>query len=116
MGAVLQVYRPAPMPGDTPIDDSLSDRVDHVVVVNIRGPLQPSLRLPAYKLVAHDRYPRHPMLVPIGADGEVVTCGPSGNFAGGESTPGWCEAVEKITGGVANLVPIYDDGFKGVRS
>ncbi len=113
MGALLQIYRPAPMPGDVPSDRSLSDRVDHIVVVNLRGPLQPSPRLPAYKLVAHDRYARHPMLVPIGADGEVVICGPSINFAGGESTPGWCDAVEKITGGVSNLVAIYDDGFEG---
>lgn len=112
-GALLQVYRPAPMPGDAPADGSLSDRVDHLVVVNLRGSLRPSPSLPAYKLVAHDRYPRHPMLVPLGADGEAVVCGPSGNFAGGEMTPGWCEAVQKITGGVSNLVEIHDDGFVG---
>ncbi len=113
MGALLQVYRPAPMPGDTPNDDSLSDRIDHLVVINLRGSVQPSLRLPAYKLLAHDRYPHHPMLVPIGANGEPVISGPSGNFAGGESTPGWCEAVEKITGGTSNLVAIYDNWFDG---
>ena len=72
MGALLQVYRPVPMPGDTPSNDSPSDRVDHLVVVNLRGPLKPSTTLPAFKLVAHDRYPRHPMLVPIGTDGEAV--------------------------------------------
>ncbi len=113
MGALLQVYRPVPMLGDTPGDTSLSDRIDHLVVVNLRGSLKPSLTLPAFKLVAHDRYPRHPMLVPIGSDGEVVICGRSGNFAGGDVTPGWCEAVEEITGGVSDLVAIYDDGFKG---
>lgn len=116
MGALLQVYRPVPMPGDTPADDSLSDRVDHLVVVNLRGPVQPGTGLPAYKLVPNDRYPRPPLLVPVGADGEAVICGPSGNFAGGEGTPGWCEAVEKITGGMANLVAVYDEGFERVRS
>ena len=116
MGALLQVYRPVPMAGDAPSDTNLSDRVDHLVVVNLRGPLKPSTTLPAFKLVAHDRYPRHPMLVPIGADGEAVICGSSGNFAGCEGTPGWCEAVEKITGGVSNLVAIYDDGFEGGAS
>ena len=113
MGALLQVYRPVPLSGDAPSDTSLSDRIDHLVVVNLRGPLKPSATLPAFRLVAHDRYPRHPMLVPIGADGEVVICGRSGNFAGGDVTPGWCEAVEEITGGVSDLVAIYDDGFKG---
>ena len=116
MGALLQIYRPALMPGDAASEGSLSDRADHIVVVNLRGPVQPSPALPAYKLVAHERYPRHPMLVPVGADGKTAICGPSGNFAGGESTPGWFEAVEKITGGVANLVAIYDDGFKGICS
>ena len=113
MGALLQVYRPAPMSSDVPSDQSPSDRFDQLVVVNLRGPLKPNPTLPAYKLMAHDRYPRHPMLVPISADGGPVMCGPSGNFAGSEVSPGWCEAVEKITGGVSNLVAIYDDGFKG---
>lgn len=116
MGALLQVYRPAPMPGDAPVDDSPSDRVDHLIVVNLRGPVQPGPGLPAYKLVAHDRYPRHPMLVPVDATGEAVMCGPSGNYAGGEGTSGWREAVEKITGGVSDLVAIYDDRFVEPRS
>ena len=109
MGAFLQVYRAA----GWELGDSPSDRFDQIVVVNLRGSLKPNSSLPAYKLVAHERYPTHPALIPIGADGEAVWCGPSSNFAGGESTPGWCEAVAKITGGVANLVKIYDDGFTG---
>ncbi len=113
MGTLIRVYRPAPMLGDVPDDRSPSDHADHIVVVNLRGSIKPGPTLPGYKLVAHERYPRHPMLIPVGADGTAVACGPSGNFAGSEGAPGWCEAVEKITGGVSNLVAIYDDGFVG---
>ena len=113
MGALIRVYRPAPMLGDVPIDRSPSDHVDHIVVTSLRGSTNPIPGETAYKLMAHDRYPRHPMLVPIGTNDEPVMCGPSGNFAGSEGAPGWCEAVEKITGGVSNLVAIYDDGFVG---
>lgn len=113
MGALVHVYRPAFMPGDNPTNCSNSDQVDHLVVVNLRGPFKLMPGETGYKLVAHDRYPRRPMLVPVKADGTAEAWGPSGNFAGSEVTAGWCEAVEKITGGVSNLVAVYDDGFEG---
>jgi hypothetical protein len=112
MNAIIEIYRPASR--FMPRDRNPSDRVGHLVVVNVSGPCKPGPTLPAYKLVAHDRYPWSPMLVPIGIDGEVALwCGPSGNLAGSECTAGWCEAVRRITGGFSVLVPIYDDGFEG---
>ena len=112
MNALIPIYRPATrflLPGR-----SLSDLVGHLVVVNVSGPCKPGPKLPGYKLIADDRCPWVPMLVPIGIDGEVaLRCGPSGNFAGCQRTAEWCEAVRKITGGFSVLVPIYDEGFMG---
>ena len=109
MGACIVVYRPA----ERVSGDSVTDKVDLIVVVNLPGPFKPTHDMPAFKLVRHDRYPRHPALIPIDVDGAAEWYGPSGNYAGNTVTPGWTEAVERITGGPCELVPIYDDGFKG---
>lgn len=113
MGILVTVYRSAVPPGDYH-SSNLSDTVHHLCVTNIPGPFNPTKDEPGFELIAHHHYPHYPILVPIDLEPFAGLRGPmaGGNVADGSGSPGWEEAVRKITGNAERtgecIVSIHD--------
>lgn len=108
MGALVYVYRCDL--GDCTCN-GISATASQLFVTNVEGFwAAPPPGVPAARLVAHDHYKDHAILVPEGTDGGMH----GGNYGGSSGGPGWCKAVEAITGKKhVHLVPIHDRFERG---
>ena len=107
MGLRLNVYRAKDDSG-WPSDD-VSGAVDHITVINVEGPFEPSDAAPAYMLERHHYFLTAPVLSPVDlATGQSRGGMASGNYAG-KGDRRWSDAVSAITGTrFWDLVAIHD--------
>lgn len=114
MGLRINVYRPA----GRERGPDLSNRVDHLTVMNIAGPAVPSADAPAVRLEVHLYYHDLPLIVPdVPPESDKRLRGPmAGNNYAGCPDSKWMEAVALITGVRGDpLVRVHDRYEEGAE-
>lgn len=103
MGMIINVYRPADFP-DCSLN-GISASYNRLCVVNVDGPDEPSDDCPAFVLKPSNIENGLPKLVPEEDVENWTVMG--GNYAG-TSDSRLCEAVKRMCGIYAGIVPIHD--------
>lgn len=102
MGLRISVYRDD-LPDCT--KGGVTSRRSDLTVVNVDGPFEPTADAPAVMLFHGNIKTALPKLVPVGLEGKWTMFG--GNYAG-TSDSRFADAVERLCGVRANIVPVHD--------